>query len=199
MRQIFSIRFFAAVGALVGLTALLLAVFRSDDSVAEQLEPDLVQRRIELVSLVFEARQTDFSIAADGTTRGTLDLVLDGERTVHVVEGTPGEVACDRLDGLARCAVLADLLGNGVVWFRVVPLRSSDEIELPAIVSLDSGIATLTDGLQLPFAPILERTCERDFDSFREFRAELETAFTSIYSLEEQRIVEVVCDPAALD
>jgi hypothetical protein len=195
MRQIFSIRFFAAIGALVGLVVLLAAVLLGDDSVAEQLDEAPPERRIELVSLVFEARQTDFSIGPAGTTLGTLDLVLDGERTVHVVEGTPGEVECDRLDGLARCAVLADLLGNGVVWFRVVPLATSQTVELPAIVALDDGYATLTDGLQLPYAPILERTCDRDFDSFREFSDELGEAFTSIYSLEEQRIVEVVCDP----
>ena len=38
MRQIFTVRFFAAVGALLGLLLLLTALFRGDDSVAELVE-----------------------------------------------------------------------------------------------------------------------------------------------------------------
>jgi hypothetical protein len=195
MRQIFTVRFFAAVGAVLGLLVLLTALFRGDDSVAELIEREPMVRRIDLVALVFSTTSVDFAIGDDGLTTGTIDLVLDQERTMKIVPGTLGEINCAALDEVAKCAVVADLLGDGVVWFAIVPLASSQTVALPAIVSLDSGYATLTNGWQLPYAPILERQCARDFDSFTEFREVLGTAFTSIYRLVEGEITEVVCTP----
>ena len=71
---------------------------------------------------------------------------------MRIVPGTPGEVNCPALDEVAKCAVVADLLGDGVVWFAIVPLATSQTVALPAIVSLDDGFATLTNGWQLPYA-----------------------------------------------
>ena len=193
MRQIFTVRFFAAVGALLGLLVLLTALFRSDDSVAELVEQEPMERRMELVALVFSTTSVDFAIGSDGLTTGSLDLVLDQERTMRIVPGTPGEINCPALDDVATCAVVADLLGDGVVWFAIVPLATSQTVALPAIVSLDDGYATLTNGWQLPYAQELERQCARDFESFTEFREELGTNFTSIYDLTAGEITDVVC------
>ena len=112
---------------------------------------------------------------------------------MKIVPGTPGEINCPALDDVAKCAVVADLLGDGVVWFAIVPLATSQTVALPAIVSLDDGYATLTNGWQLPYAQELERQCARDFESFTEFREELGTNFTSIYDLTEGEITDVVC------
>jgi hypothetical protein len=193
MRQIFTVRFFAAVGALLGLVVLLSVLFRGGDSVADVAERRPMKRRIELVALVFSSRSVDFAIGDDGLTTGSIDLVLDQERTMRIVPGTPGEINCAALGETAKCAVVADLLGDGVVWFAIVPLSSSQTVALPAIVSLDGGYATLTNGWQLPYAPELERRCVRDFESFTEFREELGTAFTSIYRFAEGEITDVVC------
>ena len=70
MRQIFTVRFFAAVGALLGLLVLLTALFRSDDSVAELVEQEPMERRMELVALVFSTTSVDFAIGDDGLTTG---------------------------------------------------------------------------------------------------------------------------------
>ena len=195
MRQIFTVRFFAAVGALLGLVLVLTTVFRGDDSVAELVERAPMERRIDLVALVFSTTSENFAIGPDGFTTGTLNLVLDQERTVRVVPGTVGEITCPALQETAKCAVLADLLGDAVVWFAVVPLASSQTIALPAIVSLDDGYATLVNGWQLPHAPVLERQCPRDFESFNDFRAELGTNFTSIYRFADGKITHVACTP----
>ena len=193
MRQIFTVRFFAAVGAVLGLLVLLSVLFRDDGPVADVAERQPMERTIDLVALVFSSTSVDFAIGDDGITTGSLDLVLDQERTVHIVPGTSGENNCSALDEIAQCAVIADLLGDAVVWFAIVPLASSRTVALPAIVSLDSGYATLDNGWRLPYAPILERRCARDFESFTAFREELGTNFTSIYSLVEGEITDVVC------
>jgi hypothetical protein len=195
MRQIFTIRFFAAAGALLGLVVVLSAMFRGDDSVAELTAATPMERRIELVALVFSSRSDGFAIGDDGTSTGTLELVLDQQRTMRIVPGTYGEVNCPALGQVAKCAVVADLLGDGVVWFAIVPLESSQTVALPAIVALDDGYATLANGWQLPYAPVLERRCPREFESFTEFREELGTDFTSIYSLDEGALTDVVCTP----
>jgi len=193
MRQIFTVRFFAAVGALLGLLVLLTVMFRGDDSVAEFVEREPMVRRIDLVALVFSTTSENFAIGDDGFTTGSIDLVLDQERTMRIVPGTAGEANCAALAEVAKCAVVADLLGDGVVWFAIVPLASSQTVALPAIVSLDDGYATLTNGWQLPYAPILERQCARDFESFTELREELGDAFTSIYRFADGEITDVVC------
>jgi hypothetical protein len=193
MRQIFTVRFFGAVGALLGLLVLLTVMFRGDDSVAELVEREPMVRRIDLVALVFSTSSENFAIGDDGFTTGSIDLVLDQERTMKIVPGTAGEVNCAALGEVAKCAVVADLLGDGVVWFAIVPLATSQTVALPAIVSLDDGYATLTNGWQLPYAPILERQCARDFESFTELREELGDAFTSIYRFVDGEITDVVC------
>jgi hypothetical protein len=195
MRQIFTVRFFAAVGALLGLLVLLTTLFRGDDSGAEVAEHEPMLRRIDLVALVFSTTPVDLAIGDDGLTTGTAELVLDQERTMRIVPGTLGEVNCTALGEVAKCAVIADLLGDAVVWFAIVPLASSQTVALPAIVSLDDGYATLTNGWQLPYAQELERRCARDFASFTEFREELGDRFTSIYRLTDGKITDVVCTP----
>jgi hypothetical protein len=193
VRTVFSLRFLLALGALAGLALLAWVFVGEDDGIAEVVEPELQLRRIDLVSLVFEARPDGFELV-DGVSTGRLDLILDAERTVRIVPGTPGEVTCETLDELATCAVVADLLGDGVVWFSIVPIGPRSTVEMPAITVLESDVATLENGWQVPYAPILERTCSRDFESFRAFREELGTDFTSVYDLAEGRLTEVVCD-----
>lgn len=194
MRQIFSVRFFAAIGAVFGLFLLLTAVFGGGDPVAEFRDPDPIPRQLDLVEPVFAVVESDFELGDDGVTRGSLDLVLDADRTVRVVEGTYGEISCDELDRIGACAVLADLLGDAVVWFALVPMGPADTVELPAIDVLDDDFAVLVNGWRVRFASVLDRRCAEEFASYRELRDELGDAFTSIYSIEERQLVAVVCN-----
>ncbi|MEX2626667.1 MAG: hypothetical protein WD225_07265 [Ilumatobacteraceae bacterium] len=198
MRQVFSLRFFAAIGATAGLFLLLSLVFGGGDRVAELSEPEPIERRIDLVAEVFAPVDTDFELGDDGVTRGSLDLVLDADRTVQVVSGTHGEITCDELDRIGACAVVADLLGDAVVWFALVPMASDDIVEMPAIDVLEDDDAVLVNGWRVPYARVLDRRCAQQFASYREFRQELGDAFTSIYSIEERELVAVRCDPEAL-
>jgi hypothetical protein len=193
MRQIFSVRFFAAIGAVLGLFVLLTAIFGGGDPVAEFRDAEPVRRQIDLVAEVFVAVQSDFEMGDDGVTRGSLDLVLDADRTVRVVSGTYGEVTCDELERIGACAVAADLLGDAVVWFALVPIGPAGTVEFPAIDVLDDDFAVLVNGWRVPYAPVLDRRCAQEFASYRDFRAELGDEFTSIYDIEERRLTAVVC------
>lgn len=202
MRQIFSIRFFAAIGAVVGLFFVLVTVFAAGEAI-EGGEVDegqsVEQHRIDLVEQVFSSSNPEFGFDDDGLATVDTELVIDGTRSVHVVAGTPGELLCADLRQIAGCAIVADLLGEAVVWFALVPMGDNRTVDFPAIDVLDDGYAYLVNGWQLRYAPVLDRRCEDDdgndveFGSYREFRDVLGDDFTSIYSLDSHQLEAVVC------
>ena len=202
MRQIFSVRFFAAVGAVVGLFFLLTTIFAAGEAIDGGEADDTVviePRRIDFIEQVYSSTNPSFMLDGDGLAVNDTELVIDGTRSVFVVVGTPGEMLCPDLDQVAGCALIADLLGEGVVWFALVPMGPAGTVDLPAIDVLVDGAAQLVNGWQVDYAPVLDRRCEDDsgneveFASYREFRDALGDDFTSIYSSESRRIEAVEC------
>lgn len=200
MRQIFSIRFFAAVGAVAGLFFLLTTVFAARGVIDEAIDEDTEQqaapapRRIDLVEQIYGATDPGFRVGADGLAAGDTQLVIDPSRQVTVVAGTPGVDHCQRLDEVGACAIVADLLGEGVVWFALVPMGSGRTVALPAIDTLEGGVATLVNGWQLPHAPILDRRCgDEEFESYRQFKQVFGDQFSTVYDLGQRRLTAVVC------
>ncbi len=195
MRQIFSVRFFAAVGGVVGLFFLLMTIFATrevieggDDSAA-----GVELHKIDFVEQVFSSRNEQFALNADGSAVNDTELILDPSRSLRIVTDTPGVDHCPAFPAVGGCAVVADLLGEAVVWFALVPSGANRTVDLPAIDTLDDGLATLVNGWQLPFAPVLDRRCDEEFSSYREFRDVLGDDFTSVYDIDERRIVAVEC------
>jgi hypothetical protein len=201
VRQVFSVRFFAAVGAVVGLFFLLTSVFATRAAIEGSDDagdaPSL--RRIDLVDRLQEVRPALIEFDDDGLTTARTELVLDPSRIVTVVPGTLGEVHCDQLATPGGCALVVDLLGEAVVWFAVVPAGAATSgVPLPAIDTLDEGVATLVNGWQVRYAPILDRRCttpggEEEFTSYRELRDSLGEDFTSLFDTADQRLTAVVC------
>lgn len=202
MREIFSIRFFAAVGAVVGLFFLLSSVFAAREVIegdGGSGEPAVEARRIDLVDQVFASSNATFRLDEEGLAAADTELVLAGARALRVVAGTPGDDLCPAFGQIGACAVVADLLGDAVVWFALVPMGDNRSVPMPAIDVLDDGYAFLVNGWEVPYAPILDRRCEDDrgdeveFASYREFRDQLGDDFTSLYSIETRRLEAVVC------
>lgn len=201
MRQIFSIRFFAAIGAVVGLFFLLSTVFATQQVIEGDGadEAALQLRDVDFVEQVFSATNPRFRIGDDGLAADDTELIIDGQRRVRIVAGTPGESYCDVHAAPGVCALVADLLGEGVVWFALVPDGTASTVELPAIDVLEDGRATLVNGWRLPYASVLDRRCrdERnedvEFSSYREFREVMGDDFISIYDTVERRLVAVQC------
>jgi hypothetical protein len=197
MRQVLSWRFVAAIVA-VAVSALAINVAFARDSPVSEVSGEAATpqtKRADLVSLVYSIEQDDFSMRR-GRTRGQLTLVLDRDRIARIYPGTSGQLSCRKLDQIAQCALLADLLGDAVVRFKLVPMGRNFTFQLPAIESLDGGFATLVDGWQVPYAPVIDRSRCQDAvpaESFSEFLRLAGDEHRSIFTLAEQEITDVVC------
>lgn len=194
MAQFFSWRFWAAIGALLGLT-LVVIVVTNGDSGSDGADPEPGQnRRIDVTGLIWGSQDDDFSMQ-DGYSQGYLHLNLDAEgvRTITIHPSTPGVARCEQIGEPARCALLVDLLGDAVVWFALVEVSDGARIELPAIAELDEEYAVLTNGWELQYASVLDRRCDVETQSFRDFQERFGTESTSIIDPGENRITAVAC------
>ncbi|MGI9644592.1 MAG: hypothetical protein ACR2O6_04700 [Ilumatobacteraceae bacterium] len=195
MRQLFSLRLVAAVLALAGLAFLVRVAVAEDTELAAIVEPDIPDRRVDLISPIFASTASeDFRIRFDGTTVGYLDLILPEERAMRIAPGTTGEISCDQLDEINRCAVFADLLGDAVVWFAVLPQAPRSTVELPPIVDLEDGYAIFENGWQIRYPPVIERDCgSEDIPTFSDFLRRFGPDSVSIVDLEVQEVTTVRC------
>ena len=117
MRQIFSVRFFAAVGAVAGLLFLLTTVFTARNVIDSAIDdggpdPDVQPRAIDLVDVVTGSSNPAFQISPEGLAAADTQFVIDPTRQVTVVAGTPGVDHCGRVTEPGVCAIVADLLGE---------------------------------------------------------------------------------------
>jgi hypothetical protein len=196
MRQIFSVRFFAAVGGVVGLFFLLTTIFATRGVIegGDDGPPPVELHKIDFVEEVAAVTNPDFALTIDGVAANDTYLIIDESRSLLIVSDTPGVNDCPRFPTPRSCAVVADLLGEAVVWFALVPNGTNRTVDLPAIDTLADGVATLVNGWQLPFAPVLDRRCTgEDFTSYREFRELLGDDFTSVYDIDDRRLTAVEC------
>src|SRR4051794_29217549 len=115
MRQFFSWRIWAAFGALVGLVLVLRVVLPAS---ASEDDPSIgpPSHSVDFVSLVYAVQPSSDFAVHDGLVTGYADFIIDGQRTMHVMQGTLGSITCDDYEVIAKCAVVADLLGDAVVW-----------------------------------------------------------------------------------
>jgi len=205
VRQLFTFRL---VATLCALALLLLAVNPiasiitglPDDDETDRAEAAVtdepVARKIDLIAPVLLARDSgDFDIDADGRTTGFIDLTLDDRRVMRVAPGTPGQIDCERLDEVDKCAVFADLLGDAVVWFAVLPQSPRRTVELPPVLDLQDGYAIFENGWRIAYPPKIERDCETELDivSFSDFLRRFGPESTSIVDIETQQVAEVRC------
>lgn len=198
MRQLFNWRFVAAVAALAALALLARAILTDNSSIEAVIEPEMIERKIDLIEPIESATSSgDFTVDPSGVTTGFIDLTLDAERVLRIVPGTLGQVECDDLDTTNRCAVLADMLGDAVVWFAILPQAPRATVELPPIVDLIGGSAVLNSGWRLPYAPVIERDCGgEDIPTFSDFLRRFGPDSVTILDLETRQVTTVRCgDP----
>lgn len=194
MRQLFTWRFLATVAALAGLALIVNAAVADDDQLAAVLEPEVPDRRIDLISSVFIAETSDdFEVGEDGLTQGFVDFTLENNKIMRVAPGTAGEVDC-RLSSINSCVVFADLLGDAVIWFSVMPRAERNTVELPPIVDLEDGYALFENGWQIKYPPVIERRCEgEDVVSFSDFLRRFGPGSTTVVDVASQKVLRVRC------
>jgi len=195
VRELLSWRLLAALAALAGLAFLASSILDDGNDLEAVVDPAPQPRRIDLIAPVIAPLPSDdFEIDGDGNTIGYLDLLLPGERTMRIAPGTPGEVSCKVLDEFNGCGVLADVLGDAVVWFALVPQTRNATAELPPIIELEEGYAVFESGWRIAYPPVIERECgDIDIPSFSDFLDDHSEGSVSIVDLNLQQVTAVRC------
>jgi hypothetical protein len=197
VRQLFNWRFVAAIAAVALLALLARAILTDDSSIEAVIEPEVIERKIDLIEPIESATASGFTLSPSGVTTGFVDLTLDAERVLRIVPGTLGEIECDALDAANRCAVVADMLGDAVIWFAILPQAPRATVELPPIIDLVDGRAAFESGWRIPYAPVIERDCPgEDIPTFTDFLRRFGPDSVTILDLETRQVTSVRCGDA---
>ena len=86
------------------------------------------------------------------------------------------------------------------MWFALVPMGNGRTVPMPAVDTLEDGVATLVNGWQLPHAAAFDRRCpaqngdgDEVFESYRQFKQLFGENFTTIYDIDQRQLTAVVC------
>lgn len=201
MRQWWSWRTWAALGVVVAviLVSVLVLLGRSTDRANEVvLGPS--ERRVELVASIMAARTSEAFGVVGGVTVGSATLSLDDGREIVIPRDTPGETSCAEFSIPAGCVVLADMLGEGVVWYAIVAADSPNlrTLVLPTLVDMVDGGDTgvLANGWYVPLANGVVRTCAGAPRSptLRAFITSYASrGIDTVLDLDRDEVVEVIC------
>lgn len=201
MRQLRSLRTWAAVGILLVLiTAVQLII---GDGPRGGAENELTQpsiRSIETVASVMQIESSEAFAVINGVTVGSAVVTLDDGRVLTIARDTPGEIDCADRTTPAACVLLADQLGEGIVWYALVNSDgpASRTLILPTLVDMVDGGDTgvLQNGWHVRLANGVVRTCAGEPRS-PTLRAFIESyssnGIRTVLDLDRDEVVEVIC------
>ncbi|MDA0370765.1 MAG: hypothetical protein O3C62_04595 [Actinomycetota bacterium] len=195
MRQFASWRVWAAILLVVVALVWLRACVVDESS---STTTDVARsRRIDLISSTATIRSDAPWFVSDGAMSGDATAVLTNGRVVRLTDGTLGESSCLFPDVLNACVLLADTLGDGVVWFALLPApaSASTELELPAIDTLLDGVtyARLDNGWEIPLLDRVTRRCDVETPNLTSFVQRFAGRHVTIVDLERAEVSAVRC------
>lgn len=189
------------LAVLVAVTLLLVTRDSSSDiSVTQTLH------KIDLVASVDSINVDSTWSQVNGVTRGgAMRLSLDDLRVLTVQDGTltaeyGSTSACTDFAKPNACVLLADMLGDAVVWFALVPadvIAGREFLTLPGLVDMqangDEGI--LRNGWVLKLATPVKRECgDVTTSSLRDFITRFPDQLSkTIMNLTTDNVVSVKC------
>ena len=170
MKSFLSLRSWSALGSLVVSFVMLFAVFTLLQGGSESAAP--APMNVELVAVTESIVATDNWSIIDGKSTGEANITLDDGRVVTVFDQTRGEITCTDLAG--GCVMLADTLGDAIVWFALVPKDVEDgdaQLTMPALIDMRDGgdLGVLQNGWVVRLTVGVKRTCETETTSLRDF------------------------------
>lgn len=193
--QFFTWRYWAAVGSVIALFLILLA-FQDDGGPAEVVI-DANSRRIDLIARTSTVRSDGAWSVSGGLSRGNATVVLQNGRLLLIADGTLGQSTCLVPETPDSCVLLADTLGDGIVWFALVPAPAVDstELELPSIEALLDGVtfARLTNGWEVPLLDRVSRRCDEETANLTAFVEQFRNDHVTIVDLEKSQVSAVRC------
>ncbi len=193
-----------AVGAAIAALFLGNGIYASLNNNTGTVATD-IRHKVDLVASV-NSVSADPNWKQDGvTSNGSLRLSLDDLRLLTVPEGT----LVDDYDALPQCTdfttpnacvLLADMLGDAVVWFALVPadkVSGMQSLTLPGLVDMQANgnEGILRNGWVVKLATPVKRNCENtDTTSLRDFITRFPNdASTATMNLTTDNIVSVTC------
>lgn len=198
MRQFLTLRYWLTILALAGLVLVLVLSTGGSDGApsGDGLATTGPLHRVDLVASVDHlVVPTGFALV-DGRTNGDIEVVLDATRTMHVKAGTPAVLGCPEIAQPSRCVIGADLLGDAVLWFGLLPGTPGSTVRLPGIVELlDRNEVRLSNGWVLMRSYIVTRVCDKETTSLNNFVSVFGESSTSTFDVERQQVVKVTCTP----
>ena len=166
------------------------------DTVVEEIE-SRDSRRVDLIALTTTVRSDAPWSVSGGRVNGNATAVLADGRVLSLLDGTLGQSTCLFPEVPNACVLLADTLGQGVVWFSLVPSPPSGgtELELPSIEELLDGVtyARLTNGLEVPLLDVVERRCEEETPNLTSFVQRFDGRHVTIIDLASAQVSAVEC------
>ena len=196
MRNFLSARFAAALGIPLVVAFLIYAVLMNSGSSSQSANK--VVHFVNYIASVNTVQAESDWIVVQGTTRSTARLALDDARTVYIADGTPGEITCTDFSSPNACVLIAELLGDAVVWFALAPATSETlltRVALPPVVDMLNGgdFAVLSNGWVVPLATPTKRTCSTPTVSLREFINKFASNMNVSLNLSTDHIDVVTC------
>jgi hypothetical protein len=191
----------------VVLAALVAAIFLlATRGSSSKISVTQTLHKIDLVASVNSINVDSAWSQEGGITRGgAMRLSLDDLRVLTVQEGTLAAkygsiTACTDFAKPNACVLLADMLGDAVVWFALVSsdvLASREFLTLPGLVDMqangDEGI--LRNGWVLKLATPVKRECgDTATSSLRDFVTRFPDQLSkTIVNLTTDNVVSVKC------
>lgn len=196
MRNFLSTRFAAALG-IPAVLALLVYIFFINTASSTQSSSSVVHFVNYTASVNTVQAESDWTVV-QGTSRSTARFALDDARTVLIADGTPGEISCTDFTTPNACVLIAELLGDAVVWFALIPGTNETlltRLALPPIVDMLNGgdFAVLNNGWVLPLATPTKRSCSAPTVSLREFINKFASNMSVSLNLSADYIDVVAC------
>ena len=163
------------------------------------------QRRVNLFAVVDSLTADLGWEVQSGKTTATMRMTLDDGRTLTIPDGTlvdGGSMLpfCTDYVTPKACVLVADMLGQSVVWFTLVPADTKDGdtvLTLPGLIDMqengDEGV--LRNGLVVRLATPVTRECSTmSTTSLRDFINRFPDAASSSYvNLSTDQIDRVQC------
>ena len=193
------------LAVLLAVLVAAIVLFATRDSSSE-ISVTQTLRTVDLVASVNAINVDSGWSQENGVTRGgAMRVSLDDLRVLTVQEGTlaaeyGSTSACTDFVKPNACVLLADMLGDAVVWFALVPsdvLAGREFLTLPGLVDMqangDEGV--LRNGWVVKLATPVKRECgEATTSSLRDFITRFPDQLSkSIVNLTTDNVVSVKC------
>lgn len=190
--------------ALAGLVVACIAVVTRGGTTV--IAPKVVQHKIDLVASVNSINvDSQWSESGATTSGGSIRLTLDDLRVLTIPEGTMVDnyslvPACTDFNTRNACVLLADMLGDAVVWFALVPAdktQGQEFLTLPGLVDMQNNgnEGILRNNWVVKLATPVKRECgDTDTSNLRDFITRFpDTASTASVNLTTDNVVSVAC------